>query len=166
MRNLIGLSILMVLFCGSSVQAQTPAPTFIISDTTGRFTMNANPEHNQTFGTPPVAVLTSYVFDFFLKASVTNFGSCATTPLAPVISIDGGKPTPDAANKLTFPAIKAMWPAILANTEYYACVRAIGSSPSFVSGPRSSVDADASAAPLPFGFPGTPGQPSRPTIAP
>ena len=157
--------VLGLVMLAAPVAAQT-APTFLLTDTSGRFTLTANPEHNQMFGTPPIPVLSSYVFDFFLKASVTNVQTCATTPAAPVFTADGGKPTPDASNTLTFGTIKSLFPGMTANTEYFACARALGS-PNTLSSPRSAVAADAAGLPIPFGFPAAPGRPAvAPSITP
>jgi len=161
-RTPILLAGLIVLLSAVSASAQIAAPTFIVGPTTGRFTLNPAADYDQTFGTPPVPIVSSLVIDFFLKASVTDFVNCITVPVAPVFTSDFGKPAA-VANVVTSPAILTLFPTMLPNTEYYACARALGPNGS---SPRSAAASTLTGNPIPFGFPSAPGKATGTTIAP
>lgn len=143
------------LICMAAPARAQIGPTFVVSDTVGRFTFTPSSDHAGTFGTPPIAVLSSYVVDLFLKAAITDFVACTSTPAAPVASIDIGKPTP-VANVITTAPIKSLF-TLTPNLEYFACVRSLGPNGSSA---RSAVDVDATGAASPFGFPSSPAKPT------
>ncbi len=120
----------------SAARAQA---TVIIGDTAG-FSFTASPDQNTTFAGSPV--LTAYRADFFDKSNAAGTGT-------PLVTANLGKPTPDAANVITVPALK---PMIQPNVEYIVFISAIG--PGAPNGVRNTAS-------VPFGYPGAP-RPSGP----
>lgn len=113
--------------------------TVIVLTPTSALQFDPSPDHAATFGGVPV--VSSYRATYCLRADRTQ---CPVT-------VDLGKPTPDAAGKITAASV---FGNILPNTEYVATVVAVG--PAGVSGPSNATD--------PFGAPAVPRPPANAAI--
>lgn len=134
----------MLIFAAASVQAQAQAvaPTVVISDTS-KASWGPSPDDGKTFGTPPVAVLTNYVAEVWLKSAMPTFNAAGVPSVPAVFTFNFGKPAPVAGADLS-PVLK---PLIQPNTEYVLFLSAVG--PGGTS-PRTPASA-------PLGFPSAPG---------
>jgi hypothetical protein len=140
-----------LLLCSVITAAAQAAPTTVIIVDNSRFAWTASADEGQTFGTPPMPIVTGYRAELFLKSAVTITGTTALpifTPTgSPIITIDQGLPPKDANNEELGPLnLKS---SIQPNVEYVAFIRAVGS------GGISPLSNGAG----PFGFPKAPGSP-------
>ena len=97
------------------------AQTVVLSDTAA-VQFPASVDHNATWGTPPIAVLTSYDGDVYLSTQVSG----GVPSGSPQLTISFGKPTPDGSNQVTAPPLKPSIPPALFNTELRLFIRSVG----------------------------------------
>jgi hypothetical protein len=116
MRRSIFIAILVLGFT-----VPVSAQTIVLSDTAApKFT--ASTAHNQTWGTPPIQVLSGYEGDVYLATQVSG----GVPSGSPQLTIPFGKPTPDGSNQVTAPPLKPSIPPALYNTELRLFIRSVG----------------------------------------
>lgn len=116
MRSFSAFLFIAVL-CAAPVAAQN---TVILLDTTTA-QWSPSPDHDATFGTPPVPLVTKYIARLYAKSAVIGGVEPATAPL---LTLDFGKP-PVIAGVETSPPLK---PLIQVGIEYVAFLHAANAS--------------------------------------
>lgn len=135
-RAIAFVSLVAAVMCAApaTVHAQT-----IILLPGSALSFTASPDHNATFAGAPIVSV--YKTTYCLKA----------TPTVCPITVDLGKPSPDATNTIT---VTSIFGSLVSNTEYVATVIATG----------PGGDSPASNPTAPFGKPGAPGGPANAAI--